>query len=282
MGGGFGGAKEGRGVRADLPSRARHPKQACALTPRHHPFDLAALVFCMEFLEQNLDWLRERLQPLLASNTYILLDLPGQAELFSLHACVRNIVATMTRDWGLSLVAVLLLDAHLCADAGKYLAGALEALGAMLHLELPHVNVLSKIDLLRGYGPLDFDLRFYTDARDLGRLAGEGGSGRHAHFSARFARLSAALCEVVEDYGLLHFTPLAIEDEACVGRVAALADRAAGWVDVGSGGALPAAAAAQPRDPEDDALLDMVQTKYLEGGGAGGEEEGEEGESGEE
>jgi hypothetical protein len=36
----------------------------------------------------------------------------------------------------------------------RYLAALLLCLSAMLHLELPHVNVLSKVDLLRHYGRL--------------------------------------------------------------------------------------------------------------------------------
>lgn len=33
----------------------------------------------------------------------------------------------------------------------------------MLHLELPHINLLSKIDLIEQYGKLRFNLDFYTE-----------------------------------------------------------------------------------------------------------------------
>ncbi len=46
------------------------------------------------------------------------------------------------------------VDAHLCTEAPKYLAALLLSLSSMLHLELPAVNVLSKVDLLRQYGGL--------------------------------------------------------------------------------------------------------------------------------
>lgn len=36
----------------------------------------------------------------------------------------------------------------------RYISALLLSLGTMLHLELPHVNVLSKVDLLRQYGKL--------------------------------------------------------------------------------------------------------------------------------
>lgn len=54
----------------------------------------------------------------------------------------------------MQLTAVHLVDAHLCSDPGKYVSALLLSLSTMLHLELPHVNVLSKIDLIESYGRL--------------------------------------------------------------------------------------------------------------------------------
>ena len=61
------------------------------------------------------------------------------------------------------LAAVELVDAHLCSEPSKFLAALLLSLGSMLHLELPHVNVLSKADLVEAYGELRFNLDFYTE-----------------------------------------------------------------------------------------------------------------------
>lgn len=52
------------------------------------------------------------------------------------------------------LAAVHFCDAHYITDAAKYVSVLLLSLRAMLHLELPHINVLSKIDLLKQYGEL--------------------------------------------------------------------------------------------------------------------------------
>lgn len=62
-------------------------------------------------------------------------------------------------------MAVHLVDAHLCTDPTKYIAACLLSLSAMLHMELPHINVLSKADLLEAYGPLAFNLDFYTEVQ---------------------------------------------------------------------------------------------------------------------
>jgi hypothetical protein len=52
------------------------------------------------------------------------------------------------------LAAVHLVDAHHITDASKYVALLLLSLRTMLQLELPHINVLSKIDLLGNAGEL--------------------------------------------------------------------------------------------------------------------------------
>lgn len=54
----------------------------------------------------------------------------------------------------LQLTAVHLVDAHLCSDPGKYISALMLSLSTMIHLELPHINVLSKIDLIENYGTL--------------------------------------------------------------------------------------------------------------------------------
>ena len=52
------------------------------------------------------------------------------------------------------MAAVHLCDAHYITDAAKYVSVLLLSLRAMLQLELPHINVLSKIDLISQYGDL--------------------------------------------------------------------------------------------------------------------------------
>lgn len=57
----------------------------------------------------------------------------------------------------MQLVAVHLVDAHYCTDPAKYISVLLLSLKTMIQLELPHVNVLSKIDLVESYGKLGKD-----------------------------------------------------------------------------------------------------------------------------
>ena len=43
-------------------------------------------------------------------------------------------------------------------------------LNMMLHIEMPHVNLLSKIDLIEQYGKLAFNIDFFTEVLDLNYL----------------------------------------------------------------------------------------------------------------
>ena len=122
------------------------------------------------------------------------------------------------------------MDSHLCADAGKYLSALLLSLSAMLHLGLPHVNVLSKVDLIESYGPLPFDLAFYAAGGDVAHLAAAAAADARL---ARHSRLTRALCEVVQDYGLVTFTTLDVQDEASMRALLALIDKANGAVYAG-------------------------------------------------
>lgn len=78
-------------------------------------------------------------------NVYLLFDLPGQVELFTLQPSLLCIVQHLTKTLDIRLACVHCVDAHLCSDAPKYLAALLLSLNVMLHLELPHVNVLTKV-----------------------------------------------------------------------------------------------------------------------------------------
>ena len=42
----------------------------------------------------------------------------------------------------------------------------------MTRIELPHISVLSKIDIAQQYGPLEFGLDFYTEVSNIRQLVG--------------------------------------------------------------------------------------------------------------
>ena len=81
-----------------------------------------------------------------------------------LKYCALAAIEPTEEVWlGCRLATVGLVDAHLCTDAGKYISALLLSLSSMLHLELPHVNVLSKADMIEAYGELHFNLEYFTE-----------------------------------------------------------------------------------------------------------------------
>ncbi|KAF7441311.1 hypothetical protein PC9H_001660 [Pleurotus ostreatus] len=183
------------------------------------------MLYCMEYLEANFDWLAERLRAL-GRDAYVVFDLPGQVELTTAHESVRRIVQRLARS-GFRLAAVHLCDAHYVTDAAKYVSVLLLSLRTMLHLELPHVNVLSKVDLIAQYGDLDFNLDFYTEVQDLSYLENALSAA-----SPRYAALNMAITSLIEDYGLVGFETLAVEDKASMLHLSRVVDRATGYVFV--------------------------------------------------
>ena len=89
------------------------------------------LLYCMEYLEKNIDWLQNKLKEL--KDSYILFDCPGQVELYTHHNSVRNIFAELAR-WNYRLAAVHLVDSHYCSDPSKFISVLLTSLSTMLQV----------------------------------------------------------------------------------------------------------------------------------------------------
>lgn len=58
-----------------------------------------------------------------------------------------------------------LVDSYLCGNPTQYISALLLSLDVMMALELPHINVLSKLDLVESQGDLAFNLEYYSEVR---------------------------------------------------------------------------------------------------------------------
>lgn len=121
----------------------------------------------------------------------------------------------------------------------------------MLQLDLPHLNVLTKIDNLVSYPPLSMSLSYYTEARSLDYLlpyleAEQNGTTlppKGSDFgsddeddrmeedvpTSKFSALNRAIVELVEDFGLVGFETLAVEDRQSMMQLLRTIDRAGGY-----------------------------------------------------
>ncbi len=217
------------------------------------------LVYCIEFLERNIEtWLFPQLDAVRAEHpdTYFMFDLPGQVEIFTHHESLRRILRALSKR-GFRLTCVHLVDAFHCSDPHKYISATMVSLLTMLRLELPQVNVLSKIDLVEKHGPLHFDIEYFTEAMNLRYLlelgatgeatasrsieddmaaasstssASEAGSRARPSSQAaqKYRKLNEKICDLIEEFSLVSFLTLNIQSKESVAEVVKLVDKANG------------------------------------------------------
>ena len=164
------------------------------------------LVYCMEFLVEHLDWLEEQLQEY--HDDYLVIDCPGQIELYSHFTIMKAIVEMLVRlDY--KVCGMYLLDCQFMQDTPKFFAGVMTAMSAMLQLEAPHINVMTKMDLLESSDNRNLQQmeRFFDVDSSL--LLDAANSDTRPRFHA----LNEALVRLIDEYSMVSFIPLNIKDE---------------------------------------------------------------------
>ncbi|RHY74682.1 hypothetical protein DYB38_013383, partial [Aphanomyces astaci] len=155
------------------------------------------------YLIQNLDWLQDLLLEY-SDDDYFIFDCPGQIELYS-HLPVMKHLCTALQEWGFSICGI---DSLFISDPAKFISGILCSLSAMVQLELPHVNVLTKCDLVD-----EHELEKYLDPSS-GYLLETLSSAT----TDKWQPLSRAVCNI-NDYSMVAFVPMNIQDEESIEMV---------------------------------------------------------------
>ena len=209
-----------------------------------------ALMYCMEYLLENLDWLQVELNEF-DDDEYLLIDCPGQMELYT-HVPVMRRIINQTQLWGYrSMVSVFVIDATFVCDAPKFISGSLLSLSAMIALELPNINVLSKCDLVDKEevdrildvesATLLWDAEEYCASRrhDLNvtpvsgaaysTLASDKLQREIRERRRQRNRLTEAICSLLDDFHMVSFIPLDITEEESLDLVLASADHAVNY-----------------------------------------------------
>ncbi|XP_063229324.1 GPN-loop GTPase 3 isoform X4 [Bacillus rossius redtenbacheri] len=134
--------------------------------------------------------------------------------------CMEQLVELLQR-WNFQACVVFLLDAQFMIDGAKFLSGTMAALSVMVNVELPHVNVLSKMDLLSKTARNQLDrlhilravitsVKSYLEP-DPHSLLGE--METKSKWGVKYRRLTEAIGRIIEDYSLVRFYPLNVRDE---------------------------------------------------------------------
>merc|ERR1711992_357795 len=111
---------------------------------------------------------------------------------------MREIV-DMLQNLDFRVAGVYCIDINFIEDAPKYLSGALAALTAMINLELPHINVLTKCDLLSEDTDIDHFLEGDTETIT---------AGLKISMHPKYKKLNEAMGQLLEEYSLVSFVSL--------------------------------------------------------------------------
>lgn len=137
----------------------------------------------------------------------------------------------------MQLVVLHLSDSYCLTMPSLYISNLILSLRAMLQMDLPHLNVLTKIDKISSYGPLPFNLDFYTEVQDLSYLLPHLQEESPVMAGSKFEGLNTAIVELVESFGLVGFETLAVEDKKSMLHLLQVIDRAGGYAFGGAEGA---------------------------------------------
>jgi len=135
------------------------------------------------------------------------------------------------------LVVLHLSDSYCLTLPSLYISNLLLSLRAMLQMDLPHLNVLTKIDKLSSYEDLPFNLDFYTEVQDLSYLLPHLESESESLRSKKFKALNEKVIDLVQDFALVGFETLAVEDKKSMMHLLQVIDRASGYAFGGAEGA---------------------------------------------
>ena len=213
------------------------------------------LIYCFEFLLENLDFLTDELENV-GEEYLIIIDMPGQIELYTHVPILPSLVRTLTRgSINMNLCAAYLLESTFVVDRAKFFAGTMSAMSAMLMLEVPHVNILSKMDLVKG-SVAKKDLKRFIDP-DISLLdetpanqiiyADEDDEeedvkgSKNVMSGTSFQRLNRAVGQLIDDFSLVSFLKLDATDEDSVGAILSYIDDAIQFHE-----------AQEPREPMDE------------------------------
>lgn len=107
----------------------------------------------------------------------------------------------------------------------------------MLQMDLTQINVLTKIDNLHKFPSLPFNLEYYTEVQDLEYLLPSLEKESPMFATGKFQALNEAVTRLIEDFGLVGYETLAVENKKSMMGLLRTIDRAGGYVFGGAEGA---------------------------------------------
>eukprot|EP01063_Lacrimia_lanifica_P009095 TRINITY_DN16119_c0_g1_i1.p1 TRINITY_DN16119_c0_g1~~TRINITY_DN16119_c0_g1_i1.p1 ORF type:complete len:283 (+),score=120.99 TRINITY_DN16119_c0_g1_i1:69-917(+) len=177
------------------------------------------LVYAFEHMLENSAWLDDQVGDY--AEDYVVFDLPGQIELYT-HIPILPRIASLLQHHGYIVGGVYLMDSSVVlSDVNKYVACTLSCLSAMLMIEIPHVNILSKMDLTKKVAPIE-QIQEYVNC-DWERLLSD--PSRRDELPPRLYRLTERIGELLDQFPMVTYHPLDVTDIKSIGAAVNLVDR---------------------------------------------------------
>lgn len=178
-----------------------------------------ALVYAMELLLDNPDWITEQLGDY--DDDYILFDCPGQIELHTHYDVIKRFVELL-QSLNFRLCGIFILDSGFFLDAAKFFSATLCTLSTMINLEIPFFNILTKTDLLSKAARKVLDDYLEPDTNFL--LLEE--SRWNTSWSKKYKKLTKSLATLIDDYSLVKFVPMNMYQEESLNDILFAVDEA--------------------------------------------------------
>lgn len=163
----------------------------------------------------------------------------GQIELYTHYDIVPRLAKCFERH-DYRVLALYCLESNFLLDIGKFFGGVLNVTAAMLNVGIPHLNVITKMDLIQKEDDDDYADEahplhpfFYPDPSTL--------VDKLNTLRPAYRKLNEALGRLLEDYDMVSFLPLNVRKEESITDLLSYIDQAVQYGEQ-----------LEPREPEHD------------------------------
>ena len=208
--------------------------------------------FCSihRYILDNSDWLERDLGGEYRDE-FLLIDCPGQIEIYT-HSDIMKRIINYYNKADYRTCVVYLLESQWMDDTSKFFAGVLNATAAMLQLETPHINLISKMDLcinrMLPKSRQDMTPSELEEAEEEICDIAEETNPLHRYFfpdpslleesldkalqnRPKYKALNRALVQLVDEFDMVNFIPLNVNSESSLAAVLSHIDHATQYAE---------------------------------------------------
>lgn len=170
--------------------------------------------------------------------------------------------------------ALHLVDVSYLYDRNRFLSAMMLSLTAIVGMEMPFINAITKVDLMKKLGRPEMNLTFYNEIQGLNYLFYDA-QFAETPFQKKYGKLTLEMCNVIDNFNLVQYTMIDITNKMLMAHILMKLDEANGYF-------LDPQKVSNPKEMEIDyeslkdyyeheAIMDLEE-KYLEASDEGNDE----------